>query len=805
MGRQRKPKSERVVKFFVGFGAFDCHADLWDAIFHVGSDTKELRELLSIKETLTKETFTNKMSGSKPWADEALAVLNYRDTFVTVEKKEQLQYVTKWFDPWEHYSGCLALFNKFIASVPTEFPQDELEKPFYSVGCEVKAYLEKVVKHCDKNKGENKEWITAGMYVLVTFFMQNGKEQIPQLHLHLPPEEYDPVSKADNTPITIPDAAMCSPGLQAEIEQRLTGHKLAPRLAGASGGFLMFDCRKTLIERAADELENNTPLLILHGLGGIGKTETAIQIGLRIHKKAPAFLVNWRKSTAQTLAELFDKPELPMDLYALAERTLQILQDEFAGSVLILDNFFREDKSLEELQNEPAFQQLRDLSPDIRLLLTTRYRGNQEWYVEPPSEDDLLKLMQRYLKNHEEKEDVLRALIDRVERHTLTVKLIAQTLEAEEGRLSGQQLLELLDTKELAQAQMSPVGDDKDRSHYHARIYGHLQKLFNHSGLNESQRQMMAIACLLPDGGMDLPLLRSALPESLDQARQQLQHRGWLDRRGALLTIHPLVAQVCMEIQEPEVIDEFLLKLCRNVSVLCKKNYEDNIKFHTQVAQTFANAALLIEPSHVWTAWYEYMTVASLLMNSPVDTEDEFLEFYEKAAKMAQRATQIAASVDGLQNKRNLSDHEKKHNVKMLEIFSDLFWVLSEHFWACECMIEAKYVREQESAIANDCDHMYSLLADAYTKRLNAKSALEYCELILRNSENLTGERVSDLVKESQICGEDPIKLYTELHVLEIIECSNTPEEKFEAAACLQHLRELGIASQWWEQALAAK
>lgn len=142
----------------------------------------------------------------------------------------------------------------------------------------------------------------------------------------------------------------------------------------------------------------------------------------------------------------------------------------------------------------------------------------------------------------------------------------------------------------------------------------------------------------------------------------------------------------------------------------------------------------------------------------------------------------------------------------MLEIFSDLFWALSEDFWGCECMIVAKYAREQESAFANDCDHIYSLLADAYTKRLNTKPALEYCELILRrDSENLTGERVSDLVKESQICGEDPIKLYTELSVLEIIECSNTPEEKFEAAACLQHLRELGIASQWWEQALAAK
>lgn len=143
----------------------------------------------------------------------------------------------------------------------------------------------------------------------------------------------------------------------------------------------------------------------------------------------------------------------------------------------------------------------------------------------------------------------------------------------------------------------------------------------------------------------------------------------------------------------------------------------------------------------------------------------------------------------------------------MLETVATLFCWHKEYLLAAKCAEEALRIRELEPNLGYGCNRMYSILVNIYAGLKNAKMVFKYCKQLLQlyDAEKMAEELKTDFAKELLSCGKDPIEFYLGHYVWQMIECSNTPEEKFVAAACLQHLRELGIAPQWWEQALAAK
>lgn len=363
--------------------------------------------------------------------------------------------------------------------------------------------------------------------------------------------------------------------------------------------------RMEMVKKARRQLlEHGSKPLFLHGIAGIGKSETAIQIGLDLMGKdrREVYLIHWHESTRHTVESLFEDKESASQRSGLGgrhnarrnsdylfERNLDILAREYKGTVLILDNFYQDGKGLDDLRSEDAFRRLLGLCPKISILLTTRYDTKEpQWHIDPLSEDDLLELMRHFMPYQweEEKEEDLRKLIRQVENHTLAVSLIAKTLEAMEGDLTAAQLLEVFSNKTLEIAEMDAVTTDQDRTYKQERIYGHLKALFDYSNLSVPQLQMMAIACILPDGGMDRALLKSCLPKELNDARKALRRCGWLERRGDKIVTHPLIAQICREIEEEDTVYDFLKGLMKQ----CDFN-QFRYERYQQLAQTAANAS----------------------------------------------------------------------------------------------------------------------------------------------------------------------------------------------------------------------
>lgn len=111
--------------------------------------------------------------------------------------------------------------------------------------------------------------------------------------------------------------------------------------------------------------------VFLHGVGGIGKSETARALAKQLHPPRGAFLIHYRNSIRETIMHLnFSgytfRPSKNISEDMLEEMEyqdrLRILKDHYHDTVLVVDNFNVENKSLEDLQGETAYQ---DIIPTV--------------------------------------------------------------------------------------------------------------------------------------------------------------------------------------------------------------------------------------------------------------------------------------------------------------------------------------------------------------------------------------------------------------------------------------------------------
>ena len=186
---------------FNGFAGFDCRREIWNGVFatDVYGGSKRLRQLLSIPEDMSGSSFSHKLDGDKAWTYEVEAFLQY--------SKDPQQYREKWLEQWQNPAGCLELFRRFMASVPEESADPE-EQRFIPAARRVSAYLEQVLQQCGSHPGGSAPWIAAGMYALVSFFLQNNKYTTPRMYA--PPRDCDPTAQTQGT-LVLPGVVMGPP------------------------------------------------------------------------------------------------------------------------------------------------------------------------------------------------------------------------------------------------------------------------------------------------------------------------------------------------------------------------------------------------------------------------------------------------------------------------------------------------------------------------------------------------------------------------------------------------------------------
>ena len=420
---------------------------------------------------------------------------------------------------------------------------------------------------------------------------------------------------------------------------------------------------------------NEGETVFLHGVGGIGKTECAIQLAKRLNPPRGAYLVHFQNSMKDTILRMnfsgykYVPKQKGLSLEDLAEseyrERLDILREHYRDTVLIVDNFDVDNKTLDELRREPAFKDF--LGLDLNRIFTTRYPvGRKEWEIRELSETALLDMMRYYCSDSSITDEQYLAILKEIQNHTLTTMLIARTLEESWGDITPEMILDALRNSRLAQEDYPEVVSDQNRSYQQKQIYEHLKALFDLSGMSEDALIALHCISLLPEDGIDYHILKDALHAEGKNELRNLLKRGWIKRSAqSKITVHPVISEVCLgEIPYNLQTQDFLIHL-QNRFQANNCNYRERL----QIARCFAKTADVLDVSHiVFAPQAAFMFLELGLYSSALHYSQNALTTLKSIAtydeqtyyKLAQIYNQLAAACCGLKNINSALDNGLK-------------------------------------------------------------------------------------------------------------------------------------------------
>ncbi len=305
--------------------------------------------------------------------------------------------------------------------------------------------------------------------------------------------------------------------------------------------------------------ENN--FLILHGIGGIGKSELAKHYALTYAKEYDAAIfVRFQKNIMETV--VLDS-NFPVMNFSRSEdendsnyfqRKIEVLQSICTPRhLIILDNF--------DTENCDNLDALTSLS--CKILITSRvdYSDTFPQYDLDVIDNynDLCSIMTYYYKAEldTENETALNDIISAVLGHTMALELIAKHMQT--MKITPIEMYDLLYENGITAGNNGKVRGFKDGNLKSKTAYEHIAMLFNILGLSEEMKQILRYSALIGPNPIDTDdfLEYCELTDEQISLLNSLINCGWIQyqelEKSDILLLHPLISEVLCNELKPDI------------------------------------------------------------------------------------------------------------------------------------------------------------------------------------------------------------------------------------------------------------
>lgn len=331
--------------------------------------------------------------------------------------------------------------------------------------------------------------------------------------------------------------------------------------------------------------------LVLHGFSGIGKTKLVTLLGHKWQRNYPCSQVYYafypgsmtglavdtlaRNMSTVAFTEQKDGKDVPRPVAGIIDDMFRELNAHMhENDLLIIDNVDDDTKKFwNSVVHEETVQGQTDLFTRLcqlscKVLFVTRLDVSDVAGIVPFEVDRLEPKPLRAILRENSKDanghsdaqkrsdEELDRLIALVDRHTMTVDMIARTMR--ESRLTVPEIYKELSCDGYGSDAFAEISGQKDTDYSENRIEGHLIRLFRLANFNEREQDMLRYAQLIGENsGMYETLFLSCCPhESKDENTKNLEALNHLLRLGyvqqktekdseeTILNLHTLVRVV---------------------------------------------------------------------------------------------------------------------------------------------------------------------------------------------------------------------------------------------------------------------
>jgi hypothetical protein len=303
------------------------------------------------------------------------------------------------------------------------------------------------------------------------------------------------------------------------------------------------------MQRLKDKLEYSSKVVLINGIGGIGKTVLATAY---IHERAESYdhlvWINRGEDLIDSIAlneYLADSLNLPFEqeeeLDVRFRRVLRRLHQLQGKNLMVIDNV------QEQVAQKTIYNHLSGL-PNWSIVLTSRLglEGFDTVRLDIIDPEDAKSLFRTYF-NGPTTGNELEELLEEIGYHTLTIELLAKLLDKLNNLISIRELTKYLQNKQLdnpsLQEKIQTNHSEEERS-----IFLHLMKAFELIKLSEREKWLLKQFVALPleqYSVLEVSDFVQEEPLKLNRVLNSLVKKGWLSYfENKTFSIHSLVKQV---------------------------------------------------------------------------------------------------------------------------------------------------------------------------------------------------------------------------------------------------------------------